>query len=342
MKLSNILLLALSLVLIVCLVLVLRSCMVGRTVVEATIPPSSPKATLKPIRTPEPIQFPSPTPKPSPTPEPKLPFAQEKGFRFEEPTMHSIPVTQTSSLGTEAKYKSTRAMVSAPRITRSEPDDEGWVTYEIHYTTTADASFVMPSGKSVDAYYLFAGGYDLIDFYSGRILNSRDSGALLDERTYTRETELDIGEESITVEASEQAQCSWGEWQFVEDKDRVSAANRAVVDALLTVRAPADYDGLVLGLDIAAVQQIPEGLFSGDEVREETADVWGGRTEDWIFVRADEWLVDELYEPEDEADEDDAEEPQESSESEESEEPNDTEEPDEPEEPEESWEEEET
>ena len=284
---SKILLLALSLVLIVCLVLVVRSCAADRTAAPtATV--SAPAATRKPI----PTFAPSPTPEPSPepTPEPEaLPFAEEKGFRFEQPAEHEIPAAQASTLK-EAKYKSVRATVSAPRITRSAPDAEGFVTWEIRYTTTAEAAFVMPSDKSVDAYCVFAGGYDLIDYESGRILNSRDSGNLQDERTYTRQTELDGENGSFPVHVSEQARCSWGKWQFVEDRDRVSAVNRAVVEAVLTVRAPADYKGLALGLDVENVEKIPDDPFAEDAAPAEVPELWDGSAEDWVFVRASEWI----------------------------------------------------
>ena len=286
---SKILLLALSLVLIVCLVLVVRSCAADRTAAP-TAAPSAPAATRKPIPTFAPSPTPEPSPEPTPEPEPEaLPFAEEKGFRFEQPAEHEIPAVQASTLK-EAKYKSVRATVSAPRITRSAPDAEGFVTWEIRYTTTAEAAFVMPSDKSVDAFCVFAGGYDLIDYESGRILNSRDSGNLQDERTYTRQTELDGENGSFPVHVSEQARCSWGKWQFVEDRDRVSAVNRAVVEAVLTVRAPADYDGLVLGLDVKNAEQIPDDPFAEDAAPAEVPELWDGSAEDWIFVRASEWI----------------------------------------------------
>ena len=289
MRVKDILLLTLSVVLIVCLLLVARSCVAERSMPAAT---PAPAATKKPVPTFAPTPKPSPTPEPTPTPEPgELAFAQERGFRFEEPAEHSIPAVQTSSLK-EAKYIAVRARLSAPIITRSEEDEEGCVTWEIRYSTTADAGFIMPSNAGVDTFYLFAGGYDLIDYYTGKVLNSRDNGDLVDERTYARETTLGTGDESFTVQVTERARSTWGEWEFTEENSRTLAKNHVALDALLTVRAPADYDGLVLGLNTAAVQTIPDEFLPGDTVREENAEIWDGSTEDWIFVRADEWISD--------------------------------------------------
>ena len=292
---SKILLLALSLVLIVCLILVMRSCMADRS---ASVPTAAPTAVRKPIPTFAPSPTPEPTPGPTPEPTPEvLSFAEEKGFRFVEPAEHSVPAVQVCSLK-EAKYKSVSALVSAPKITRSEPDAEGFVTWEIRYTTTAEASLVIPSGKSVDSYYVFAGGYDLIDYESGRILNSRDGGGLLKERTYTRETKLVTEDGSFPVRVSELARCSWDKWQFVQNNARVSAVNRAVVDAVLTVRAPAEYDGLILGLDVKNAGQVPDDPFSEDAAHADVPELWDGSAEDWIFVRAVDWIGETGSEPE--------------------------------------------
>ena len=294
MRVKDILLLTLSVVLIVCLLLVARSCVAERSRPAAT---PTPAASKKPIPTFAPTPKPTPTPEATPTPAPgELPFALERGFRFEEPAEHSIPAVQTSSLK-EAKYIAVRARLSAPVITRSEEDEEGYVTWEIRYSSTADAGFIMPANAGVDTFYLFAGGYDLIDYYTGKVLNSRDNGALVDERTYARETTLGTGDESFTVEVSERARSTWGEWEFTEENSRTLVKNHVVLDALLTVRAPADYDGLVLGLNNAAVQAIPDEFLPGDTAQEENAEIWDGSAEDWIFVRADEWISD--FVPED-------------------------------------------
>ena len=290
---SKILLIAFSLVLIVCLVLVVHSCVAERSVFVSPVV-AVPVEALKPV--PTFAQSPTPETDPELTPESDpevLPFAEEKGFSFEAPEEQSIPAVQaTSTKG--ARFGQVQAIVSAPQITCSEPDEEDMVTWEIRYTTTAGASLVVPSGKDVDAYCVFAGGYDLIDYDTGRILNSRDSGNLLDERTYTRETELATEDGSFTVRVSEQAKCSWDEWQFVQNENRVSAINRVIVEAILTVRAPADYEGLILGLDVENAGQIPHDPFSENTARIDVPEIWDGNPEDWIFVRAVDW-IDEIW-----------------------------------------------
>ena len=89
---------------------------------------------------------------------------------------------------------------------------------------------------------------------------------------------------------SEQARCSWDKWEFVQNKDRVAAANRAVVEAVLTVRAPADYDGLVLGLDVTNAEQVPDDPFAENAAPADVPELWDGSAGDWVFVRASEWI----------------------------------------------------
>ena len=160
-------------------------------------------------------------------------------------------------------------------------------------------------------YVLFAGGDDLIDYDTGRILNSRDSGDLQDERTYTRETELAGENGSFSVQVSEQARCSWDKWEFVQNKDRVAAANRAVVEAVLTVRAPEDYDGLALGLDVNNAEKIPDDPFAEDAAPAEVPELWDASAGDWVFVRASEWIDGARNEPENQTEEPDEKEPEE-------------------------------
>ena len=292
MQKKTILILAVSLVLIVFLALFVRSCVLGRT--SAPTPTAAPMATRKPIPTFAPTPEPTPVPTPEPTPEPVLSFAEQMGWRYEAPQEHDIPAAQASSLLDEAVYGPVRAQVSAPEIARSEPDEEGYVVYQIHYTTAADASFSMPADKKCSSYYILANGYDVFDSYTGRMLNSRDDAPFGDGRIYTRETEL----EGFPVSVTEKAVCTWGEWQLTKVQDRVSAANRAVVDSIMTVRVPEGYRGLTLGLDIENKQEIPPELLMGGTEKDSSPEIWEGKREDWVFVLADDWLGDWIQEEE--------------------------------------------
>lgn len=281
-----------SMVLIVMLALFVRSCVANRT--PEPTPTPAPIATRKPIPTFAPTPEPTPVPTPEPTPEPVLSFAEEMGWRYEAPQEHDIPAAQASSLLDEAVYGPVRALVSAPEIARSEPDEEGYVLYQIHYTTAADASFSMPADKKCSSYYILASGYDVFDSYTGRMLNGRDDGPLGDGRIYTRETEL----EGFPVSVTERVTCTWGEWQLTKAQDRVSAENSAVVDSVITVRVPEGYRGLTLGLDIENKQEIPPELLMGGTEKDSSPEFWEGKREDWVFVLADDWLGDWINEPE--------------------------------------------
>lgn len=284
MERKTILITAASVVLVAALALFARSCIADKT--PAPSPTSAPTATRKPIPTFAPTPEPTPVPTPEPTPEPVLSFAEEMGWRYESPQEHDIPAAQASTLLDEAVYGPVRAQISAPEIARSEPDEEGFVTYQIRYSTAADASFSMPADKNCSSYYILASGYDLFDSYTGRMLNSRDDGALGDGRIYTRETEL----EGVPVLVTEKAVCTWGEWKLTEVQDRVSASNRAVVDSTMTVRVPEDYRGLTLGLDIENKPNVPPELLMGGTERDSSPEIWEGKREDWVFVLADDWL----------------------------------------------------
>lgn len=308
MKRNTILAVGASAVLAACLGFVIWSFMPrGGTAKQEAIPVPS----YEPIHVSTPTPRPSPTPKPVPTPEATpvpaaLPFALERGFLFTRPSEYSIPAQQAASLP-EAVCKPIRALVSEPTITRSEPDEAGTVTWVIRYTTTADASFMMPAGMSCENFYLFAGGYDLFDYDTGRMLNSRAGDELLDEQYFFRDTYLPFGEDEILVSVEEQTVCSWDKWQFEENEGRQAVTNRVVVKAVLTVWAPAEYDGLILGLDLTNRVHIPDNLFTDDAIYQtEDPEFWEGEAEDWAFVRADEHCT--PAEPEEETEEDEEEE----------------------------------
>ena len=286
---STILSVAISVVLIICLIFVLRSCFAVRSIPEPTpLPLPSAEQFRTPAQMPtfEPLPTATPTPAPTANPEP-LSFAREHGFRFDAPEPFSIPAVQAASLP-EAVCRPVWAKVSAPRITRSGPDAEGLVTWQIRYTTTVDTGFSMPADKSCDAFCVLMNGYDLFDYETGRMLNSRDSTDLRDERSYSRTTTLPAESGAITVTVTEDTLCTWDQWQVTENDGRANAAGHAAVDTRLTVRAPADYHGLILGLDLVNALDIPADLFSTRPAAGIPTEYWDGNAADWIFLKAED------------------------------------------------------
>ena len=279
---STILSVALSVVLIVCLIFVLRSCFASFRVPEPT---PLPEPSAAPVRTPPPLPSFEPLPSPTPTPEP-ISFAREHGFVFGAPEQNSIPAVQAASLP-EAVCKPVWATVSAPRIARSMPDTEGMVTWEIRYTTTVDTGFSMPADATCEAFCVLMNGYDLFDYETGRMLNSRVGTDLRDEQSYSRTTTLPDEHGAITVQVTENRRCTWGEWQLTEKDGRATAVGRAAVETVLTVLAPADYHGLVLGLDLVNPLDVPADLFSGQPSIGTAAEYWDGNAADWVFLLAE-------------------------------------------------------
>ncbi len=283
---STILSVALSVILIVCLIFVLRSCFAVRSTLELT---PQPVPSYAPVRTPAPMPTveptPEPAPEPTPTPEP-LPFAREHGFVFDAPEEQNIPAVQAASLP-EAVCRPVWAKVSAPRIKRSEPDEEGLVTWEIRYSTTVDTGFSMPADATCKDFCVLMNGYDLFDYDSGRMLNSRAGLDLRDEQSSSRTTTLPNESGAITVSVTENRRCTWDKWKLTENEGRANATSHAKVETVLTVRAPADYHGLILGLDRVNALDVPANLFSAQPGSGELTEYWEGNTADWVFLLAE-------------------------------------------------------
>lgn len=179
-------------------------------------------------------------------------FGALHGFTIVEPRAYEeLPLT---TIGQDESLAVLSALGSQtrPDITVSGPDGEGYVTYTIRYTNSARA-VLGGSRDTALAFSLLSQEYSLYDWYTGRLYfpdRREDSGG---EALAVGEAQVEHGGEtfSISYEKRWTSGLDYGDrtgssqpgldWECVID---------AVQEVVYTVRAPADYDGLLLGINI--------------------------------------------------------------------------------------------
>ena len=145
--------------------------------------------------------------------------------------------------------------VSAPSISTSAPDGEGYVTHTIRYNVTTKCHMATTKAEpSTAPYEIWFEGYSLCDYYTGATyftpyLDGAE-GAASDSASAAGE--YDGKSFTITASASSQQLAEAGS-NWVESEDPAytyEIHSDLVYQITLTVRAPADYDGLLVGLNV--------------------------------------------------------------------------------------------
>ncbi len=130
---------------------------------------------------------------------------------------------------------------SAPVITRSAPDGAGNVIWTITYTMTGRIEFPIPKNyKNYSDFGVSHGTYDVFDYYTG---------AHFDTRVLTN-TERDDFDTLISVQGTPYKINYVETFRYSghDDRSYSSIIIRDNTTVEIEITAPADYDGLVLGL----------------------------------------------------------------------------------------------
>ena len=179
-------------------------------------------------------------------------FGALHGFTLVEPRAYEdVPLTAITG-DPALEVLSSVGGLTQPDITVSEPDGEGYVTYTIRYTNTAQVGMGNPGSASL-AFTILTQEYSLYDWYTGQLY-------FPDERTDTDgqdraagESQVEYGGESfpVTYEKLWTSGINYGDWQ---ESSRPGLDREITVDTYqdvtYTVRVPEDYDGVLLGVNI--------------------------------------------------------------------------------------------
>ncbi len=181
-------------------------------------------------------------------------FGAIHGFSIVSPeTYEGLPVTVV--LGNpDLSVLPSSSRITPPFVTVSEPDEEGYVTYTVTYTVSAEVH-IGTTGSTILSYSIIAQDYNLYDYYTGRLY-------FPDERMDTEHLARAVG--SAEVERNGESfvisyEKSWTSGGTTPHEGWTASSQPGVSqevqinpfqDVTYTVRVPADYDGLLIGVNI--------------------------------------------------------------------------------------------
>lgn len=206
----------------------------------------------------EPEEEPAPQPEAAPEPEPEpepTPFAVARGLSIVSPTTYSnLPSTPICDDPEVTSLPST-CTISAPSISTSALDSGGYVTYTVSYNVTTKCHLGTTKAEPVDTpYSIWFESYNVYDYYTGSayFLPYVDSAAGQTSDSASATGEYNGQSFSVTSQASTQKLAEAGsDWVESEDPNYTYEIHSDLVYRMtLTVRAPADYDGLMLGINV--------------------------------------------------------------------------------------------
>lgn len=234
---------------------------------------------------------PLPTQEPTPEPEP-LSFAEEYGWNFEAPHEVTVPVTQYAEAD-YVEYYPLSVTLGAPEITCGEPDEEGYITYTVMYSSPSGMDLYF-EGDDASNLHVNTPDYDVFDLYTGAKLPARlflhlDEGQRFDDSEFGSLVEYDGNAYEVFYYVEMVAE------EPIQDVLEEGAGTHLLysVDTLITmtIRAPQEYDGLVIGLDFVT----PAEHIANESDEDLEVTFWDVNNDpaNWTFVRLSDYCTPE-------------------------------------------------
>ena len=221
------------------------------------------------------------------------PITEENGFHFVEPHAYK----GNNGLKEKADAKDSRvecwtytATMEKPTITRSLPDREGYVTYTVKYTLKSGAEFEGPKKVKDWAYTIPDHRFYIFDQYTGQqIKQGKWINTKGDETVkFSETTELNVNGELITISSNTRVKAKWGDYSWTEYEDSWLGDSEVTVKTRIRLRFPADYDGMVIGMN---PREVLEGEYGKKDEYNNDVEYWDDfeNIEDWEFIRLSDW-----------------------------------------------------
>ena len=179
-------------------------------------------------------------------------FGAIHGFTLVEPRAYE-DVPLTAMVGDSAlEVLSSAGGLTEPDIMVSEPDGEGYVTYTIRYTNTAQVRMGNPGSASL-SFTILTQEYSLYDWYTGRLYFPDQRMDTDGQAQAAGESQVEYGGETfpITYEKQWTSGINYGDWQ---ESARPGLEREITIDTYqdvtYTIRVPEGYDGVLLGVNI--------------------------------------------------------------------------------------------
>lgn len=205
------------------------------------------------VETVEPTPVPEPKPEPEPEPE-AAPFGQLHSFSIVQPQAYTQLPLATAFEDPEVVALPSTAAISRPSISVSAPDGEGYVTYTISYTVTSKARYGSTHSEVTPFNIKFwIHLYDLYDYYTGRKYLTADMDAASGQAESGGSATVEHRGKRFTLTYSSRVRnpnAGGGSWvESAEPGLNWEISIDGLLQVTTTVRAPADYDGVLLGLN---------------------------------------------------------------------------------------------
>lgn len=196
---------------------------------------------------------PAPTPEATLPPE-ELPFGEAHGFVIVEPqAFEGLPVELILEDPALVPLPSSSA-VTSPEISVTQPDGEGYVTYTVTYEVTARSHLGTTGGGGEFSCTILAQDYNLYDYYTGRLYLPDQGERGPDGETRTSGSavvEHNGGQMDITYQKNWSSGMDMGSWAASGQPElTLERYIDSYMTAAVVIRAPADYDGLLLGINV--------------------------------------------------------------------------------------------
>ena len=190
----------------------------------------------------------------SPEAEPDGSFAQAHGFVIVEPqAFDDLPLDLVFG-GPGPGGAAVHLRRHPAGHLRHGPDAEGYVTYTVSYTITAQSRLGDATGSAALSCSILAQDYNLYDYYTGQLYlpdNGETTASGEVRTTGSAVIQHDGTEVELTYGKNWSSGMYPGSWTESTQPD---LAREIVIDSDMTstivVRVPADYDGILLGINV--------------------------------------------------------------------------------------------
>ena len=243
---------------------------------------ASPAASENPV--------PTATAEPVETLPPSLPFAEENALEFVEPKTYTLPVVIYSRQdGSVFDHPDNYVDVSIVSISSAPAEEEGYVDYSI--TVNWNEYSLIPM-NAPGARVRIHSNFLIFDYYSGGFLpvvEDYESSGTIVIGNYTFEpatcTFIHNGEQYTLT----------GSYYYTENSTYVSGSNGFLKDNCVTtfvysVKAPEDYDGLILGIQPGFVGTVPEDFSVRTDDQFSGKSLFDVNLEEWEFIRVSDYV----------------------------------------------------
>ncbi len=160
----------------------------------------------------------------------------------------SIPVYASDS-NEETVITSMDATYSEPVISVSEEDVDGNVTYTVTYDVSGQWIGTLPvsvAQNGISTRIQFE-TYYFIDAYSGTVFPNAEMDD--DNNSYSVDSVVEVDGKEYTIKTSSSFETDWSDINWTDLGNEVKAKRSYEIHITIDAVVPAEYDGLILGLD---------------------------------------------------------------------------------------------